>query len=235
MLEELDSAGDRLAKWADENKIAVLGTGAVILALAGGYGGFAAWSGGRADAASDALAEARREFMVAMGGDPGALDVPEPANPEAAVRIRTRYMQEFQRLASEHAGTGPGALAAMEAGDLQDQLGQREGAIETWTRGVDDLGRRSALRGLLLLRVASAQEDKGDWLAAADAYRTAGEIEAYPLRFAALGDAARCYAEAGETDRALELFDRIEAEAPGARLPDHVRQRLRELRAASSG
>ncbi len=236
MLEEIESAGDRLAAWVDTHRYAVLGAGAAVLLLAAGYGGYSTWSSGNADLASNALAETRREFMRAMGAEPGALVTPEPANPEAATRIRRQYAEEFQRIAAEHIGTAPGALAAMEAGDLQEVLGDREAALETWSRALDDLGRSSALRALLLLRVAAAQEDLGSWAAAAEAYETAGRIKAYPLRYGALGEAARCLAQAGDSQRAIELFEEVESDAPPqVRLPDHVRQRLRELRAASQG
>ncbi len=235
MLEEIESAGDRLAAWVEANRLAVLAVGVGALVLAASYGGYAAWSGNRADAAADALADARREFMVAMGGDPGAIAAPEPANPEAAVRIRTESVQRFQRVAAEHAGSEAAALAAMEAGDLQEVLGEPRAASETWSRAIGDLSGGSALRALLWLRIAVAQEDLGDPQAAAEAYESAGRMQSYPLRYEALGDAARCFAAAGEPQRALELFEQIETEAPQLRLPDHVRQLLRELRATQAG
>jgi thioredoxin-like negative regulator of GroEL len=61
----------------------------------------------------------------------------------------------------------------------------------------------------------------------------AGEIEEMPTRYQALGDAARCFAEAGDVKRALAIFERIETEAPDAALPAHTKARLLELRAAS--
>ena len=48
----------------------------------------------------------------------------------------------------------------------------------------------------------------------------------------ALADAARCFAEAGEIDSALEAFARVETEAPAYFLPEHIGAQLRELRAA---
>ena len=144
-------------------------------------------------------------------------------------------MQGFQRVAAEHAGTEAAALAAMEAGDIQEVIGQPQAAIETWSRGVEGLSGGSALRALLWLRIAAAQEDLDDPQAAAEAYESAGRMQSYPLRYEALGDAARCFAAAGEPQRALELFEQIETEAPRLRLPDHVRQLLRELRATQAG
>ena len=65
------------------------------------------------------------------------------------------------------------------------------------------------------------------------AHEKAGDTEEMPTRFQALGDAARCFAEAGEVERALAIFERIETEAPEASLPPHTKARLLELRAAS--
>ena len=65
------------------------------------------------------------------------------------------------------------------------------------------------------------------------AHEAASAIEAHPLRYWALADAARCYAQAGETGRAKALADRLELEAPTLNLPPHVRTKLRELRLAN--
>ena len=71
----------------------------LILGLAGGYGGYSACSEGRANTASDALAETRREFMLAMGGDPGALPPKHEARVETvgdrgqAQRPRDRHQE----------------------------------------------------------------------------------------------------------------------------------------------
>jgi hypothetical protein len=54
-----------------------------------------------------------------------------------------------------------------------------------------------------------------------------------PTRFQALGDAARCFAEAGDAERAVAIFARIESEGADAVLPAHTKARLLELRAAS--
>jgi tetratricopeptide (TPR) repeat protein len=77
-----------------------------------------------------------------------------------------------------------------------------------------------------------ALEAKGDLEAAAEAFARAGEVQS-PGRVLALADAARCYALAGKSKRALELF--AQAEKLGAdEIPVHVRQRLVELRASTA-
>jgi thioredoxin-like negative regulator of GroEL len=83
------------------------------------------------------------------------------------------------------------------------------------------------------VRLARALESQSRWEEAGIAHQQAGEIEEFPTRFQALGDAARCFVEAGEVERALAIFERIETEAPDVALPVHTRVRLLELRAAS--
>ena len=43
--------------------------------------------------------------------------------------------------------------------------------------------------------------------------------------------AARCFDRAGDSARALQLFERVATDAPGLQLPDYLRERLNELRA----
>jgi hypothetical protein len=66
---------------------------------------------------------------------------------------------------------------------------------------------------------------------AAAEHEKAGELPGFPLRYFALSDAARCYAQAGQRDRARELLERIETEAKDVyQLPPEQRALLRELR-----
>ena len=233
MLAEIESIGDRFSAWMSANRWVILGVVVAILTLAGGYGGYATWRTAQMDAAADALGEALRDFARAMGGDANALALPEPANPEAARRIRSEYLERFEVVAAEHSGTGAATLAAIEAGDLQNELGDREAALATWQGALDGLGPNSLMRALLLERIAWTHEEAERWVEAGEAHEAAGEIRAFPLRYAAFGAAMRCYAEAGERDRALALFERVELEAPDAQLESHVRHRLRELQAAA--
>ena len=59
----------------------------------------------------------------------------------------------------------------------------------------------------------------------------ASAISDFPVRYLALAEAARCYAEAGESAKALAAFERLQAEAPQLRVPAHIQARLTELRA----
>jgi tetratricopeptide (TPR) repeat protein len=229
-IDELSSRVDRLALWVGRHRYAALGSAAVVLVAAGGWGAWEAIAQRRELRASAALASAEAAWRQAMGAPPGAREVTEPANPELATRARRDAAQALLAVAADHSGTRAAVVAGLQAGNRLWEAGDAGGALDAWEAARRAAPGRSALRALVLVRLAEAHEAQGRFGEAAAAFEEAATIEAYPLRYAALGDAARCFAEAGDAARAVGLFDRIEAEAPETVLPDHVRGRLRELR-----
>jgi len=231
-LEQLESLGDRLVGWVAGNPVAVLGTAAVILIVAATIGGVRAWRSSSADAASTGLATIQHEYIARMGGEPGASEAPEPANPETARQVRTEFVQRFASFARDHAGTPAQALAALEASRLYEQLGAPEKAREVVQEAAAGLPSDSPIRGVVLRRAGGLAEGAGDFEAAAQAYLAAADAPGYPLRFEALADAARTWADAGKPDEALAVYGRLQNEAPDYQIPPHVRARLAELQAA---
>jgi tetratricopeptide (TPR) repeat protein len=183
--------------------------------------------------ASAAVARVQAAYLSAMGAPAGSFEVVEPANPETGRQVRREFVVRFMEVADEHAGTASAVVARMEAAALQEEAGDQEAALSSWRSAAEEAGDGSALQGLALERLARALESRDLWEEAGIAHQRAGEIEEMPTRFQALGDAARCFAEAGDIERALAIFERIESEAPEAALPAHTRARLAELRAAS--
>lgn len=234
-LEEIESFGERIAGWVGANPIPVLVGVALVLGVAGGYGGYVAWSSGREDRASVALAAVQRGYLEAMGATPGAVEIPEPANPATAAAARRDAVDKLLALSREHGGTTAALMASMEAGDLLVELGDRDRAIEVWQGIVDRPADGSALRGLLLVRIAQAHEAAGRWSEAGESYARAGDVEGYPLRAWALADAARAFAEAGDAARAQTLAVRVGTEPGAAALPERMVSELAELRAAGPG
>jgi predicted negative regulator of RcsB-dependent stress response len=234
MIEEFESAADRLAGWVSDHAKAVGATVVLSLAAAGGYSGWDSWRSGREQSASNALDAVESAYMSAMGAAPGALQPPELANPEAANRISAEYAERFRAVEEEHAGTVAAALAGLERGNLVAAKGDREASLQIWRAAAADTPAESSLRAILLERIAQAQEEAGQWAEAAQTHEQAGQISGFALRYWSLADAARCYATAGEPQRALALFQRVETEASELRLPVDMRLQLRELRAAAA-
>jgi len=231
-LEDIQGLGDRIVESVSSNPVPLLAVLGAILLGAAGYGGWTQYRDHQHGEATRALEEVRSDYLEAMGVGSGYLEIPEPDDPERAREVRQEHAERFEAVAGEHAGTPAEALAWLEAGALHQEAGSSEAAFEAWDRGLAAAGDRAALRGLIHQRVAEAQEEAGRWAEAAAAYERAGEIPEFPLRYAALAHAGRCYAEAGDAEKAVALYKRIRAEAPNAQLPEHVTTRLRELAAA---
>lgn len=235
-LDEFESSAERLADWVGRHAVH-LGVG--LLVLIAGVWGLQAWRQGSQDRehqASAALAEAERGYLVAMGVAPGSPEVPELANPEAAGRIEAEYRESLANVAQAHEGTVAGTLARLRGLEL-DASGQEPEESLAALRALHDglSGRATELRPLLLQRIAQAQEAAGKLAEAAESYEAIGEAADYPPRDFALADAARCRAQAGQPQRALALYERLEARSPEFRLPDPHRLLLQELRAAPQG
>jgi tetratricopeptide (TPR) repeat protein len=229
-LHEIESIFDRVAGWAARNPIPVLAGLAAILLLAAGLGGLRAWRADREAKASAEVAGIEAEYMRAMGARPGELEVPEPANAEAAAATRREYAARLGEASDRLGGTRAAVAARLRAGTLLAELGEREAALEAWRKAADEAPSASTLAALARIRLAAGLESAGDSAGAAEAYLAAGEVEEFPGRVLALGDAARSFADAGQTERALEIFGRLTPEQVQA-LPVHVAARLAELAA----
>ena len=232
VVEEIESLAERFAGWVAHNSWLAAGIAAGLLALAGGYGAYSSWHSSRQDGASDALDAARVAYLQEMGAPPGAIDVPELANPKAAQEIRERYLTRFREVADAQRGTAAGTLALFEVTDLLDALGRRDEIAAVYEEAAKTAPNLE-LRALVQRRLAYLHEDAGQWAEAAAAHEAAA-VPANPLRYWALADAARCRAQAGQTAEALALYDRIASEAPDLPLPDHQAAQARELRALAA-
>jgi len=230
-LVELESLVERAAAWVGEH-LALTGVAlAVLLAGAAGVGLYRSNLHAEAEAASDALDRVHSAYLKAMGANPGDIDVPELANPTAAAAIREQYRSEFGEVADEHPGTVAAVLARLEQGDLAEP-GDLENSIEVWRETLAGLSGSPKLEAIVHQRIGQAYEEAGKWREAAEAYEAASAIDANPLRYWALADAARCFREAGDAEHARQLAERLEIEAPQLNLPAHVRAALREIGAA---
>jgi tetratricopeptide (TPR) repeat protein len=228
-LHEIESVFDRSAHWAAQNPRLVLGVLGVVLATAAAIGGTQAWRARQEGAASGEVASIQADYRRAMGAQAGQGEIPEPANAEAAAATRREYATRLFEAADRLGGTRAGLTARLQAGTLQAELGESEAALATWRRAAEEAPANSALAALARARLAAGLEAAGDPAAAAEAYLIAGQIAEFPGRVPALGDAARCFAQAGQTERALEVFAGL-SEEEVAKLPVYVTARLAELR-----
>ena len=232
-LDRMESAGDRLAAWLEAKRTTILVILGVLLVAAAGYGYWISAQADSQEAASIALSRAQQGFMTGMGASPSDILPTEPANPETAARVRREYVGVFAAVRRDYPGTPESQVAALQQGQLEQELGDSAAAEAVWSAALSEGAPNDGLRGLVLMRVAAAREAAGDWPAAAALFEEAGGLTNFPLRTQALGDAARCYAEAGDEAMAIAAYDRASG-AEGRPLPIHIRSRIEELRAANS-
>jgi len=235
VLDDLGTGMERLAAWVGTHPILVSTVLGILLASGGAWEVLRSRAERRETEASNALDETENAYLAAMGAQPGAIDVPELANPEAARRIREEYVEKYRSVAEAHPGTVPAALAWLEVADLLESQGNADASLESLQKALAERPENPGVAGLVHQRIAQLHEDRGELAEAAAEHEAAGMLTGFPLRYYALADAARCYAEAGQPDRALELLDRIENEAKQEfPLPPELRSLLRELRASQA-
>jgi predicted negative regulator of RcsB-dependent stress response len=233
VLGELESAADRLGEWLQANVRAVA-VAIVALLVAAGLGTWIVSARQSAEQeASNALAQTRTDYLSAMGAPPGAIDVPELANPEAAVQIRAEYEQRYAEVAEAHAGTVAGTLAVLEQARLASEGGRGDEAIGLLEQALSGTPSDGPVRGMVLQRLAQRLEGASRWADAAERHEAAAQLSDYPLRHWALADAARCRALAGDDAAALALYERLDREAPKLPLSDLQKAQRLELRAAA--
>jgi tetratricopeptide (TPR) repeat protein len=228
-LREMEASGDRIADWASKHAVLILGVITAILVVAAGVGLWIQHGSSKRDAAADALALATTDYRQAMGADPAGGPIPEPANPELAERTRVEFAERFARVGRDYAGTAAGAVAWLQAGALQAELGQAEEARTSFEAARQAAG-DSALAALAWTRIAALAEGEGDLETAAQAFENAADVAAYPLQAKALADAARCWAAADQPEKALGAFQRLETEFPDEIVAPEVEAMIAELR-----
>lgn len=229
---EIEGIVERGAAWVGENLVVVAILLLALLASAAGVGMYLSSRTAGAEAGSDALDNVRNAYLKAMGASPGAIEVPELANPTAAAAIRAEYLTKFGEIADNYPGTVAGVLARLEQGNLAEADGELDNSIEIWRQTLAGLSGNPKLEAVVYQRIGQAYEDADQWVEAAEAHEAASAIEINPLRYFAMADAARCYAHAGETARAKVLAERLQLEAPTLQLPGQLSASMRELRTA---
>jgi hypothetical protein len=229
---EIEGIAERGAAWVGENLVLVGVLVAALLASAAGVGVYFSNRTAAAEAGSDALDNVHAAYLKAMGANAGAIDVPELANPTAAAAIREEFLTKFGEVADEYPGTVAGVLARLEQGNLSEAGGELEDSVTIWREMLTGLSGNPKLEAIVHQRIGQAYEDADQWLEAAESHEAASAIETNPLRYFAMADAARCYSQAGETERAKVLAERLHLEAPTLELPGQLSASLRELRTA---
>ncbi|MEE3326990.1 MAG: hypothetical protein VX252_06640 [Myxococcota bacterium] len=227
-LDALESRGDRMASWIAENPLPILAVGVGILVIAGLWGVFSQEDNQADLAAATQLSAAQNAYRSAMGADANSIDIPEPANAAAAQSIREEAVLNFDRVSADHPGTIAAALAQLQAGKLEQDLNNTQGARSHYEAGLEIVPPGNSLAAFFWIRMASLAEAQADWSQAAESYMRAASVPSYPLSNSARIDAIRSYLEAGNSQAALAVRDELTASAPDAPLPPHIAAQIAE-------
>ena len=87
-LDALRSRSERAGSWISENPAPILGSLGAMLAVALALGILDSNREDSVRAAAESLASVQRTYRAAMGAEPGAVEIVEPANAEAALAAR---------------------------------------------------------------------------------------------------------------------------------------------------
>ena len=144
--------------------------------------------------------------------------------------IRDEFSARFVGVGEAYPGTAAGAVAFLEAGKLEQALGDVDAAIAAYQAGIDSLGENDALRGFLWSRMGSVYEAEGRWSEAAAVYTKAGGLRSYALHAGAMAAAIRAYIHAGEPTAALGAADELARTEADYLLPGSLQAQVEELR-----
>lgn len=232
VLDDINSFADHLRDWIAANPGPVIGAAAVVLLTALGVSTWRYVDGRREDRAAAALAKLDDGYRTAMGAAPGAVEIPEPANPETARATRREYATKLLELAASESGTAAAVLARLAASDRLIEVGDGPKALEELQATLPLVGADDPVRGLVLERIAAAEESAGRWKEAAEAHAEAAGLTSFPLRAWSKAEAARCFAQAGDLGRAGAFARELEADPAAMQgLPPHLVAELAEIRA----
>ncbi len=172
------------------------------------------------------LARIEARFTTAMGANPGEFFVPEPANADQATKAREATLAELDGFSAKHAGSRLAAIAGINAAELEVDLGRLDTAEARLTKLIESLPVSDPRRAVALRLRGYALDQKGDALAAAEAYEAGAKVEAYPPRallWIAAGDA---YARANAPERSISAYREALSTSPELAEQERIVQRI---------
>lgn len=212
--------------WANEHGREIMIGGAALLLVGVVIAGVFEWRRRVAEAEESELARIEARFTAAMGANPGEYFVPEPANAEQATKAREAALAELDAFIPAHASRPLAAVAGIKAAEIEVDLGRLDAAEARLAKVVESLGPRDPRRAIALRLRAYVLDQKGDTLAAAEAYEAGAKIEAYPPRALLWISAGDCFARANAPERAIAAYREALSASPELSEQERVVQRI---------
>lgn len=224
-LEGIETVFDRIAESISSRPAVFLGIVLGALAFSGAGGLYLHQVKQKAEEAADHVSTIQREYFRDTGSAPGVFQESVPADSAVHKKVQKEYLSRFRQAAKNYPRTTAGVQALLEAATISVEFEGIPQGIEL-LREAKTGSRTPDLRSLVSMRLGGLLEAAGELTAAGEEYLLASANESFPARFEALGEAARCFAEAGDEQQAVALFSKLETESPGFQLLPHVRHRL---------
>ncbi len=212
--------------WANEHGREIMAVLAALLVVGGIAAAVFEWRRRAAEAQETELARIEARFTSAMGAGAGEYFVPEPANADQATKARESALGELDAFIAKDGDRGLVALAGIKAAELEVDLGRLDAAEARLGKVVESLGASDPRRAIALRLRGYALDQKGDSLAAAEAYEGGARVEGYPPRallWIAAGDA---YARANAPERSIAAYREALAASPELSEQEGIVQRI---------
>lgn len=134
-----------------------------------------------------------------------------------------RAIEGLERIVDSYAGTEAAGRACFFLADSYYKSGDYENAQTYFQNYLDKYGQVDLFSASSLAGIAACMENRQEWLNAALYYERAGvEYQQLPSAPFYLKSAARCYVEAGESEKAKSIYQTILAMAPDTELSGEV-------------
>jgi len=213
--DEFISTFGRAVAWCKENRSKVL-AGALgvvaVLGLALGTRAYLQWGENKLSG----------EFWPQLNRARQILDAPSAADPSTVAATE----QSLQALVNRHPDTRPAVYARYYLGAIAFSRGNHDLALSQFRAGIATGKETGIMKFLLRQGIASSLEAKGDFVAAAVAYREAGTFAEAGMKTQSRLGEARVLALSGKNADAAALYRLILKEAPETPLRDLVEIRL---------
>jgi tetratricopeptide (TPR) repeat protein len=213
--DEFISTFGRTVAWCKENrtKVAVGATGVVvILAIVLGTQSYLQWEENRS----------ARELWPTLDKAQQMLQVPYAADPAQLAAVE-KFLQGH---VSAHPKTNATVYSLYYLGSIAFFRGNYDLSISQFRAGISTGKESGIMKYLLRQGIASSLEAKGDYLAAAAAYREAGAFAGENLKSQSRMGEARVLGQAGKKADAMALYRLILKETPESPLRDLVEIQL---------
>lgn len=212
--------------WANDHGREIMVAVGVLLLVGAIAAGVFEWRRRAAAEQETELARIEARFTTAMGANPGEYFVPEPANAEQATKARAAALLELDAFIARRANGDLAAVAAIKAAELEVDLGRLDAAQARLATLSESLAIDDPRRAIALRLRGYALDQKGDSVAAAEAYEAGARVEAYPPRALLWISAGDAYARGNAPERAIAAYREALSTSPELAEQERIVQRI---------